>query len=373
MDSDVDRISFGGMTGEGNGGMRGLVSRVFGARLGQLGFRVDSSDIFRLLSTSGAPETGGAGALPAEIELTTLDGGAAQFVVGRLGQKTEGTGSCDRVDDIVAHLGTLWKIKLSERRGLVSLVSMACDPESGRWVPQDLPNGAAAKTVFTRTPKGASYVARETHHTRGLVWDPSLHQPADVAHYPGGQIRWVGRHVGGARRGRGRPRFESFWPNGQTQTIEYGEGGDNSPHRRVGPAYQEFYPDGRIALSVVSHSGGKAVFCEAWGVSGGWDGGKAADAAARAGFHQPGETPCASPPERRAAMEFWDIGARFFSSRPQAKRLFHSEHADALADQGPLGADRQEAEPDDQMEIDVSPIPRAKIPPPSAGSHRPII
>lgn len=143
---------------------------------------------------------------------------------------------------------------------------------------QDLPLGGAARTLVlndigVRNP--LAFVATVVHFSHGHKWNPSPDQPAETGYYPDGVVKWRRSWVQGWQRAPGdSPSFESFWTNGATQVLEYGSqrgdsgGGGKHRERTKGPAYTEFFLNGKPALAMFAENGmriGEMLFFSADG------------------------------------------------------------------------------------------------------------
>lgn len=134
------------------------------------------------------------------------------------------------------------------------------------WEIQD-PKDGSPGLVMVKNRKGRVFLSKETHYRCGLAWDPSPEVCAENVYREDGGVRWRARRVGGKLNGRGKACFESFWSNNIPMIIEYGVQG-RGKHREVdrGGAYQEFFPDGKLALMTYAFEGkqviGPAGFCE---------------------------------------------------------------------------------------------------------------
>ena len=140
-------------------------------------------------------------------------------------------------------------------------------PNDTTWEMQDTKDVSPSE-VTIKIRKGRVFLAKETHYRCGLTWDPGPGVCAENAYREDGGIRWRARRVDGKLNGRGRPCFESFWANNIPMIVEYGSQG-RGKHREIvnGGAYQEFFPNGKLALLTYALNGklaiGPAGFCEA--------------------------------------------------------------------------------------------------------------
>lgn len=130
---------------------------------------------------------------------------------------------------------------------------------SGRWCPQDAPDGAPASSFVGRgvdplaRHNSYHYLRRSLHQTMGQRWDPSPSSPAEVAFRADGSIDWSRRFVGDCPTDRApsRPALQVFWPSGNVRMIRRSSAG---PDIAASPVYAEFYPDGTPAVEVFSGS-----------------------------------------------------------------------------------------------------------------------
>lgn len=206
--------------------------------------------------------------------------------------------------DLVATLGTAWKVSLSyDGRYSGGQISVFAKEEkaTGRtpgrwhsqdlkrgWYSQDLPDGSAAKIAIMSQvqPSGAepfwstsarrasgesAYVCRESHMFAGLLWDCSATRPAEIAYYPSGKVYWWHRYQNGVAKGRASlPVFANYWESGQIRILEFGSGQLGKTRRlQEGPAYSEFHPDGRLAAEIYAErkwneSAGCSVLLPGW-------------------------------------------------------------------------------------------------------------
>jgi hypothetical protein len=185
--------------------------------------------------------------------------------------------------DLVAKVGEEWKISLAyygiEEGGEVSVFSREerTDGRGKGWYSQNLPDGSAAKILVNAQSRPESnrpemaYVCRSSHMFGGLLWDWSADQPAEVSYYPTGNVYWFHRYQNGVAKGRsGLPVFENYWENGQVRIVEFGNDQvGKSRNVQDGPAYTEYYPDGRCAVEIYaerswSESRGHSVLLPGW-------------------------------------------------------------------------------------------------------------
>lgn len=186
--------------------------------------------------------------------------------------------------DLVATTKDSWKVSLlyhgSDQGGEVAV--FVRDPEAGQlghgWWTQDLPDGGAARvTIFAHHHPAdgglgeSAYVGRESHMFAGMLWDPSLTRPAEVAYYPDGNVYWWHRYQNGFGKGKsGSPLFANYWENGRMRALEFGsEHVGKSRPLADGPAYCEFHPNGRPAVEIFAErkwdeSSGRSVLQSGW-------------------------------------------------------------------------------------------------------------
>jgi hypothetical protein len=225
---------------EGAGSVTRLLVEVMKKRIGSLGFDLDSrliEEAFRRVRTGYmSPEKMG------PVVLSTETPGHR---------------------NLAATVGDLWKVSLryqeDEDAGSVSVFAKLSHgaPAHG-WRSQDMPDGSPAKTFVAASEKGSmqsgvlAYVCRETHMFEGMLWDRSTDTPAEIAYYPNGNVYWRQRYQNGTAKGRiGLPVFENYWDNGSVRILEFGNDlvGKTRPLSE-GPAYSEYYPDGRLAAEI---------------------------------------------------------------------------------------------------------------------------
>lgn len=176
---------------------------------------------------------------------------------------------------LTAHAPGGWRISAgvrTERKGVEIVTSVSGDRARDSLFAlgdflvsaQDLPSGGAAQTLILNDG-GAdvrAFVATEVHYSHGQKWNPSPDQPAEVGYYPDGTVKWQRRWLQGNVQASGdSPSFESFWSNGAPQCVEYGRANreDSEKHRdrTKGPAYTEFFPNGKPALCMFAEKGSK--------------------------------------------------------------------------------------------------------------------
>lgn len=139
------------------------------------------------------------------------------------------------------------------------------------WDPHDTPAGGAALTTVRMTGFSGQnawqrhgFVWKESHYSFGRRWDPSSDTAAVNYYFESGGLKCRQRFTQGESCTVGDvPVFEGFYPDGTLRAVEYGVG-RGGRHRPVnlGPAYQEFHPNGSPALIVFAENGvqkGKAL------------------------------------------------------------------------------------------------------------------
>lgn len=179
----------------------------------------------------------------------------------------------DSPADVLAahlHVGTDWRVSIfAPHDGVPQLVvdTARRDPRKTfrdailvfdeDWLLHDPPSGAPGR-VQVEGLGDAIAVTRATHFCNDTEWSPKVEEPADTGFFSDGAVAWRSWMVGGYEVSRrGLPRFESFWPNGRRMLVEYGCGAGRL-HRdpQDGPAYEEWHPDGSIALQIHALEGG---------------------------------------------------------------------------------------------------------------------
>jgi hypothetical protein len=134
----------------------------------------------------------------------------------------------------------------------------------GGWDPHDTPAGGAARTtVRLAVPSGQDawtrrgFVWKESHYSFGRRWDPSADRAAANYYFQSGALKCRQRFLQGAScTGGDIPVFEGFYPDGTLRAIEYGDS-QQGRHRPInlGPAYQEFHPNGSPSLIIFAERG----------------------------------------------------------------------------------------------------------------------
>lgn len=166
---------------------------------------------------------------------------------------------------ITLRAGPDWKITVSYRGAPeggggfgARVIAMRRMADWGdRFVAHDTPDGSAAVTEITEVEdeKGGCrvYVSRQSHHSFGRKWNPTVRTPADTTYHPDGKP-WMVRHYRNgfvAQPDESSPCAQSWWPDGSPQMVEYGDE-RRGRHRKAGqgPAFAEFFPNGVAALEV---------------------------------------------------------------------------------------------------------------------------
>lgn len=153
-----------------------------------------------------------------------------------------------------------WRVSVElnwhEDRGLVEVAHLG---PSGRWNPQDAPDGTPACAFVERGVDPLArhdeyhYLRRTLHQSEGQRWDPSRSVPAEVARREDGSVEWTRRFLRDCPSDRGRdlPALQSYWPSGLPQVARRVS---ECPSGTPPPVYAEFYPDGTPALEIFSPS-----------------------------------------------------------------------------------------------------------------------
>lgn len=157
-----------------------------------------------------------------------------------------------------------WKLEISVGGAHQSTIIQVFVSSDGGWVLQDLPSGSPAETITSPSVNFGdggevenTYVLSERNFFQGKLWNRLRESPADLAYYDHGGLRWTMKYTNGEpQTSRSSPWCKFFWPSGSVMMEEYGSA-KTGRHRPVqaGPAYQEYYPDGNIALSIFSENG----------------------------------------------------------------------------------------------------------------------
>lgn len=252
---DDRRISDGGRVEHGSFCLQKLTMSLLHERTGELGIPIEPRDLDALLTGQGGKRWK---PLPGNRGLVLCGtGGSVRALVERGGIFSGGGRGPDENPawtNISVRSGE-WAVG-AEFSGAESSVTIRARSGGGEFVLQDSPSRPALVQLRAGPPFSAA-VTREAHFSGGTQWSPDAVTPAIRTYYAGGGVCWQARYDGGVGGGSGgRARFESFWPDGTPQTIEFGSS-KTGIHRPVpdGPAYSEFYPDGSQALEIYSEKG----------------------------------------------------------------------------------------------------------------------
>jgi len=172
------------------------------------------------------------------------------------------------------HIGKGWKVFMSiNESGGVTVETSRRNPETKNqealpisdddWILHDPPQGGCSR-VSIDLHDGEVALTRRTHFCNGEEWSPRVTEEADAGLLSDGRLTWRAWKANGVELSRsGMPRFESYWPNGKKMSVEYGNSrGELHRNPDEGPAYQEWHPDGSIALEIYA-LGGRVVGSEA--------------------------------------------------------------------------------------------------------------
>lgn len=252
---------------EGENAYLRLGADIMTAKLSEAGAEVDPDDIFSILSG---------------IRSRTIATGRMAFALA--GMRDDRVSFFHRPADGQGQSGILhaevaggWRISaevLNDAGGVQIVTSKTGMPHQRSGTvnmsdylgnAQDLPHGGAAQVLVLSEKLGKArnlaFVAIETHFSDGKKWNPAAGQPAETGYYPDGVVKWRRSWVQGRPGSHGdAPIFESFWTNGRPQTVEYGgvwEGAEGGKHRdrAKGPAYVEFFHNGKPALAMFAERG----------------------------------------------------------------------------------------------------------------------
>jgi len=190
-------------------------------------------------------------------------------------------GSVGGTEDLVEariFFGGSWKIELSGRRlahiadeiekiNKLTVTVMRCAPEKipqdplllsdEDWLENDPPDEHLAGGITLEFHEGKACLTKAIHYSGGVQWSPSPSCAAETAYFADGRVFWQMRQVNGRATSRGGlPSFEAFWPDGRQLVTEYtNEHGELHRNPQHGPAYQEWHPDGTLALEIYAESG----------------------------------------------------------------------------------------------------------------------